>query len=274
MLEHEIEKSQSVNRRQLALQELRSQDILSVTGTYTDLEDVEVPEFKLGHDRTLTIDEENELLNKVVHRQVDPDTGEIEEIPLFSIIVDDVFVHNRNLRFGEKIDEGDLGFGGEFDWNIETDVCVLTHHLPISSHETRKVVSSLEEIEIDGANWRKITLEKLILHGVRSVIFRYSGSCDDGEIESIALEPKHTGDKEFLASSSVRRVNPGSGKSEDIPLDLMLKEIAWVALTADFRGFEINEGGSGQILWDIQADRIEIEHRYNSSSWRTVIVTF
>ena len=80
-------------------------------------------------------------------------------------------------------------------------------------------------------------LQKL---GVTEVTARYDGYGDSGNVEDVTVTPVEI----------------------DLPGDLKRKiaDFAWSVAYHNHPGFENNEGGYGELTWDIGADSITLDH--------------
>lgn len=93
---------------------------------------------------------------------------------------------------------------------------------------------------------RKSILEACRFLGVERVVVSYSGYGDSGGIEGCELFRK---EEPFVMAP------PSLGHAAT---DWAV-EVIW----AEVGGFENNEGGSGELQWDILADKIVLEHGDN-----------
>ena len=81
--------------------------------------------------------------------------------------------------------------------------------------------------------------------GATHVSVSYSGYGDSGQIEDVVVHK----DDELVT----------------IPDDIFhrLSEAAWAIIALDHSGFENNEGGGGEITWDVTAGKIHLSHYDN-----------
>lgn len=77
--------------------------------------------------------------------------------------------------------------------------------------------------------------------GVVRVEARYNGYGDSGNIEDVTLTPE--------------------AASLETDLKVKLEDLLWGTAYDLHPGFEINEGGDGEIDWDVTKDAMSIEHR-------------
>ncbi len=101
-------------------------------------------------------------------------------------------------------------------------------------------------IENAKAKLRKEVIPKLKKRGVAAVQARYSGYGDSGCIETVEyLDAKNK-------PVTIRKGRSGIDSSIEDTLDGFLPS-----------GFEINDGGQGEITIDVQAGTVTIEHQEN-----------
>lgn len=152
----------------------------------------------------------------------------------------------------------------EVDWFVSDDSFEVHRWILHKSHQSKSTISKLKSIIIDGSDWRRNTLLEMRSSSIDSVLFFYSGHGDGGEVYKIEFEPSDLEvHRKCMEKIMLQRKNSLSGKLEDLPLVLMLKELAWRVLEADFAGFEMGDGGSGTIRWDIIGDQFQINHSFN-----------
>jgi hypothetical protein len=86
---------------------------------------------------------------------------------------------------------------------------------------------------------------------VETLTAQYSGSCDSGNVDGIAVEPEQ-------------------GLTAD--LEMKLQDFIWDVAYNAHPGFENNDGGEGTVSWNIAADSITIEHGTNvvDIEWSTL----
>jgi len=99
---------------------------------------------------------------------------------------------------------------------------------------------------------KRIEVKKTLeAHGITAVSAEYDAYGDSGNIESVRWEPK------------TKQLSP---EVERCAADLL-----WDVVYDLHPGFENNDGGDGEVEWDVSADKMQIEHRerftdYNSYS--------
>ena len=97
---------------------------------------------------------------------------------------------------------------------------------------------------------RKEMLALLRAAGVTKVKGNYEGYGDEGNIEKVTIEPENSGFKDT---------------------DETLKNLLWSIAYNTNLGFENNDGGQGDLAWDIASDKINITHHqfYTESTTST-----
>ena len=86
---------------------------------------------------------------------------------------------------------------------------------------------------------RAVLLEALRGKGITVLEARYDGYADSGNVGALA-------------------VNPEDAEIGDIAA--RVTDFIWGTAYGLHPGFEINDGGEGSFSWDIETDRIDIEH--------------
>jgi len=114
-----------------------------------------------------------------------------------------------------------------------------------------------ERIEAAKAEFRDEIIPRLKKRGVATVQAHYSGYGDSGCIETV----------EYLDANNkpvtMRKARSGVGASIDDVLDDFLPS-----------GFEIDDGGQGDITIDVQAGTVTIEHQENFVEHRDTSMEF
>jgi hypothetical protein len=81
----------------------------------------------------------------------------------------------------------------------------------------------------------------LMEQGVMRVDAQYDAYCDSGNVESITLTPD---------TSTIEEAR-----------ERALGDFIWSMAYALHPGFENNDGGDGEFVWDVTEDKISIDHR-------------
>jgi hypothetical protein len=103
-----------------------------------------------------------------------------------------------------------------------------------------------ERIEAAKTTLKRTIIPRLKKHGVATVESRYSGYGDSGCIETI----------EYFDAQNKFMTVPESRSKKTRPIDDVLNDFL-----PD--GFEINDGGQGEIKIDVEAGTVTIEHQEN-----------
>jgi hypothetical protein len=104
-------------------------------------------------------------------------------------------------------------------------------------------------------------LSKLRELGVVTVNASYSGYGDSGQVEHLETIPP-------VPLNMMLSEVPHPWKPEETMtrnLDYALRELVWTLAYNNSPGFENNEGGQGEVVWDITTDKILLDHSYNVS---------
>lgn len=89
--------------------------------------------------------------------------------------------------------------------------------------------------------------------GVTEIAAEYDGQCDSGNVEELDVRPT-------AASATL----PGHVVAQ-------LQEFVWDLAYANHPGFENNEGGFGEVTWNIEADHIDLIHNERIETVETTI---
>lgn len=111
------------------------------------------------------------------------------------------------------------------------------------------------------AKLRRCVCDVLKASGVSRVDASYDGSGDSGGISDILVMPATAMDIQAIKLAiEIEDVDrPGAHPRERTMAEL-LEWLFMDLVCLDFAGWENNDGGRGDISWDIAEDRIEIEH--------------
>lgn len=111
----------------------------------------------------------------------------------------------------------------------------------------------------------------LLMQGITKVCAEYSGCGDSGQIDELTffhgttgapIEPEFPDDvlvkvKEYTHDGRFELVENERPLNEDDVETMFYK-----ALGMNCPGWEINEGSSGNILWDVENDKVKLNHSY------------
>jgi len=101
----------------------------------------------------------------------------------------------------------------------------------------------------DKAPLRDRLLNYLGALGVKRLVVQYSGSGDSGQTDDINAEPEKC---DLLMDELF--------EDTDRSLKSIIDEFAWEAIENHEGGFYNNEGGYGEIIFDVKARTITMEH--------------
>jgi len=105
----------------------------------------------------------------------------------------------------------------------------------------------------------KKNLERIKAAGVVMVEVQYNGYGDSGDIDDTTLyseHPENTNWTKFIASSMVKHIDI---TLDDMHIKKIFEELAWEYIPS---GFEINEGSSGTVTFDLKKKTIYVDHGY------------
>jgi hypothetical protein len=113
---------------------------------------------------------------------------------------------------------------------------------------------------------RKVVLDALRKIGFSRVVCTYSGSGDDGWVQSPTFTPKARATKaarEMIMNLNMILTWDQSGpvrEQKGIALEEAVRQILEDALESKYDGWEDGDGASGTITWDVKSDKIKIQH--------------
>lgn len=110
---------------------------------------------------------------------------------------------------------------------------------------------------------RILISEELLEAGVTRAVAEYSGSSDEGWINSVTL---YKGDAEVsseMLGSDAHAPLPGAPGATPSELSRVVEQWAYDELEARVPGWEINEGSQGEMEFDLVNRTIEVDHSYN-----------
>jgi len=106
---------------------------------------------------------------------------------------------------------------------------------------------------------REVIFAALEARGITSVTVLYEGSGDSGGIEDLSPMPTNAsleGDVTVLRNSWEK----AELVSEAVPLRELLEDTAMQIVSFDHGGWENNEGGGGEVTWDVAEKTVTLEH--------------
>lgn len=118
-------------------------------------------------------------------------------------------------------------------------------------------------------NRRTIHLELLSL-GVITVTAEYNGCGDSGQIERVHFE----GGTDQVEAHLITLFDPPSqeypeGKGQELTLSAAVEHLFYVLLEREHDGWEINEGGYGEFVWNVQTNQIYLTHNEAFTDYTT-----
>lgn len=108
---------------------------------------------------------------------------------------------------------------------------------------------------------REKLLTKFREIGVSQIEVYYSGYGDSGQLDGINVTPNNPtlDDIEFDSITYPWRPTEGVQRS----LNDALQDFVWEEITKRYGGFENNDGGQGELTWDITDNMITLDHSWN-----------
>lgn len=117
----------------------------------------------------------------------------------------------------------------------------------------------------ENAKKRAVLHDWLISAGIDRVEADYDAYGDSGNIESVELlrkEPKvvlpEPNDAALAGNENLYRSVLGAITDDQMT---WLQDFLWMVVYALHPGFENNDGGYGEIVWDLSRDAISVEHK-------------
>lgn len=106
---------------------------------------------------------------------------------------------------------------------------------------------------------RPMLLNLLRVMNVTQVEANYSGYGDSGNVDYLATTPPI--DMNFTIHTLPHPWKEGETMNQT--LDFALRELFWRLAYDNNPGFENNDGGQGEVVWDVVNDKITLDHSYN-----------
>ena len=119
----------------------------------------------------------------------------------------------------------------------------------ISTHGYQNSGEKIEQSQED--EFRKELFDTLKMYGIVQVIIHYSGAGDSGQTDDISIKPEK---RDEMLDEKME-----SGKTIREALD----EFAWQGIEENEGGFYNNDGGDGQIIFDVNERTVKMEHNNN-----------
>lgn len=119
----------------------------------------------------------------------------------------------------------------------------------ISTHGFQNSGEKIEQSQED--EFRKELFDTLKMYGIVQVIINYSGAGDSGQTDDISIKPET---RDEMLDEKME-----SGKTIREALD----EFAWQGIEENEGGFYNNDGGDGQIIFDVNERTVKMEHNNN-----------
>jgi hypothetical protein len=121
----------------------------------------------------------------------------------------------------------------------------MTDTIPAQTFDMAEFYARIEQSRRDAAEVTKTQRAglraRLQALGVTQITARYDGYSDSGNSELSGLTPE--------------------GTELDDALTTSLEDLFWRVAYGLHPGFENNEGGDGEIDWDVETDVMNVEHR-------------
>lgn len=144
----------------------------------------------------------------------------------------------------------------------------MDHVKPPPAFDMATLFAEMARMQAErAAEVRKIRtdlLGSLRAAGITSVEAHYDAYGDSGNIEQVTLLPELPESERPAAAEAVPLESevPLDEPPSRLPDAIMtrLQDMLWSTVYALHPGFENNEGGYGDIIWDLATDQIAIEH--------------
>lgn len=97
--------------------------------------------------------------------------------------------------------------------------------------------------------------------GVSQIEVYYSGYGDSGQLDDITTTPAKVPLREIEFDTITYPWRPGEVIQRN--LGEAFEDFIWDEITSRYGGFENNDGGQGELTWDIVNDTINLDHSWN-----------
>lgn len=107
---------------------------------------------------------------------------------------------------------------------------------------------------------RAAMLDVLRAAGIEEVRARYDAYGDSGNVEDVVLLPALEQPEASTSATDGELPFDDSDPRLELAQSTRLGDLLWSIVYALHPGFENNEGGYGEVIWDVATDAISIEH--------------
>lgn len=104
-------------------------------------------------------------------------------------------------------------------------------------------------------------LKKFQEIGVSQIEVSYSGYGDSGQLDDITTTPAKVPLREIEFDTITYPWRPGEVIQRK--LGEAFEDFIWDEITSRYGGFENNDGGQGELTWDITDNTITLDHSWN-----------
>jgi len=161
--------------------------------------------------------------------------------------------------------ENNSGGGGEVKWHPDGMMDFACHHNCVAEfNDSATVIPSsaltpTTKSEANSINAKRI-LSAMEEAKVERIVVEYEGGGDSGGITDVALEPDCTIDLEIWVACSGWKAGDVTFSLKKLLLEDAAKHVADDMVESHFAGYEINEGGRGEVIFDSSCENVKIEH--------------
>lgn len=113
----------------------------------------------------------------------------------------------------------------------------------------------------DDDNIRTKLLKKFREIGVAQIGVEYSGYGDSGQLDNIFTTPANVSLDGIEFDSTTYPWRPDEIVKRN--LGEAFEDFIWREITSRYGGFENNEGGQGEVIWNITKNKITLDHSWN-----------
>jgi hypothetical protein len=126
-----------------------------------------------------------------------------------------------------------------------------------------ELIDNIQKDDVTKKEWLmyllKKNIERIKAAGVVMVEVQYNGYGDSGDIDDTTLyseHPENTNWTKFIAPAIVKHIGI---HLDDMHIEKFFEELAWEYIPG---GFEVDEGSSGTVTFDLKKKKIYLEHGY------------